>query len=70
MPHRNEKDLDDVPEKIRKEMTFIFAESVDDVLNAALDPAPVKAGSNGHTSADLPAERAEEKAPEPEPMPA
>jgi ATP-dependent Lon protease len=70
LPHRNEKDLDDVPEKIRKEMTFVFAENVDDVLNAALDPAPVKASSNGHTSADLPAERAEEMVPEPETLPA
>jgi ATP-dependent Lon protease len=70
LPHRNEKDLDDVPEKIRKEMTFVFAESVDDVLNAALDEAPVKPGTNGHTSEDLPTERAEEMPPESEPVPA
>ncbi|MCA1900521.1 MAG: endopeptidase La, partial [Chloroflexi bacterium] len=36
LPKRNEQDLDDVPEEIRNSMTFIFAESVEDVLNAAL----------------------------------
>ena len=41
LPYRNEKDLDDLTETIRSEMTFIFAEQVDDVLNAALNPAPV-----------------------------
>jgi len=40
MPYRNEKDLDDLTERIRSEMTFIFAEQVEDVLNAALNPAP------------------------------
>ena len=39
LPKRNEMDLDDVPEEIKKSMTFIFAESVDDVLEAALEPA-------------------------------
>jgi ATP-dependent Lon protease len=38
LPKRNEMDLDDVPEEIKKTMTFIFAESVDDVLEAALEP--------------------------------
>jgi len=36
LPKRNEPDLDDVPEEIRKKMTFAFAEQVDDVLAAAL----------------------------------
>ena len=52
LPYRNEKDLDDVPEKIRQEMTFIFAEYVDDVLSAALSPAAPRPGANGHTLAD------------------
>ncbi|MCG2786119.1 MAG: endopeptidase La [Anaerolineae bacterium] len=39
LPKRNEMDLDDVPEEIKKSMTFVFAESVDDVLEAALEPA-------------------------------
>jgi ATP-dependent Lon protease len=39
LPSRNEQDLDDVPDEIRKTMKFIFAESVDDVINAALEEA-------------------------------
>jgi len=36
LPQRNEKDLDDVPESVRKEMTFHLASQVDDVLRHAL----------------------------------
>ncbi len=36
LPRENEKDLDDVPEHLRKTMTFILADEVSDVLNAAL----------------------------------
>jgi ATP-dependent Lon protease len=39
LPKRNEQDVDDVPEEIRQSMKFIFAESVEDVLNAALEKA-------------------------------
>ncbi len=45
LPRRNEPDLEDVPEEIQKSMNFIFAERVDEVLAAALEPAqpaPVK----------------------------
>jgi ATP-dependent Lon protease len=38
LPKRNEADLDDVPEDIRNSMTFVLAEMIDDVLNAALGP--------------------------------
>ncbi|HEX2998073.1 MAG TPA: endopeptidase La [Anaerolineales bacterium] len=37
LPKRNENDLDDVPEEIKKSMKFIFVETVDEVLDAALD---------------------------------
>jgi ATP-dependent Lon protease len=37
IPQRNEKDLDDVPEEVRKEMKFILADRVEDVLGAALE---------------------------------
>jgi ATP-dependent Lon protease len=40
LPKRNEFDLEDVPENVRSQMHFIFAERVDDVVNAALMPAP------------------------------
>ncbi len=38
LPRRNEPDLEDVPEEVRKVMKFVLAERVDDVLNAALLP--------------------------------
>ncbi|MGE5139466.1 MAG: endopeptidase La [Rudaea sp.] len=40
LPDRNEKDLDDLPDEVRNEMTFVPARQVMDVLNAALEPAP------------------------------
>ena len=36
LPRENEKDLEDVPEHLRKAMHFILADEVADVLNAAL----------------------------------
>ena len=38
LPKRNQADLDELPEEIRRQMTFILAESVDDVLRTALGP--------------------------------
>src|SRR5437870_2755317 len=47
MPERNKKDLVDVPEQARKEMEFIFAHSMDDVLRSALEEDPfLKAAKN------------------------
>ena len=37
LPQRNEKDLDDVPESVRKEMTFHLAGRVEEVLKFALE---------------------------------
>ena len=39
LPKRNQKDLDDIPEAVRSKMHFIFAERVDQVVDAALLPA-------------------------------
>src|SRR5207253_10834255 len=39
LPKRNEKDLDDVPESVRKAMTFHLAGRVEEVLKEALAPA-------------------------------
>jgi ATP-dependent Lon protease len=36
LPKENEKDLEDLPKYLRKDMHFIFATIVDDVLAAAL----------------------------------
>ncbi len=39
LPKRNEKDLEEVPESVRKEMNFVFVETIDEVLRYALEPA-------------------------------
>jgi ATP-dependent Lon protease len=36
LPRANQKDLTDLPEEVRKEMEFVFADRVDDVLRAIL----------------------------------
>ena len=36
LPKRNKKDLEDLPKYIKKDMEFIFAETMDDVLDIAL----------------------------------
>ena len=38
LPKRNQQDLDDVPEEVKKSMKFVFVEAVDEVLDAALEP--------------------------------
>ena len=36
LPRRNESDLEDIPEEARKEMEFVFVDTVDEVLRHAL----------------------------------
>jgi ATP-dependent Lon protease len=42
VPRRNEKDLDDVPEEVRKEIKFLLVDRVEEVLNAALETSPAR----------------------------
>jgi len=62
LPRRNERDLDEVPEEVRNDLQFVFVETVDDILRAALLPKPAarrkriasgrrKAQSNGRRRA-------------------
>jgi ATP-dependent Lon protease len=39
LPRRNEKDVEDVPEEIRRQIKFVFVDRVDEVIAAALLPA-------------------------------
>ena len=39
LPKRNKFDLDDVPDEIKNSMQFVYVETVDDVLEAALEPS-------------------------------
>ncbi len=41
LPERNRGDLDDVPEEVREAMKFHFAMTIDEVLDVALESAPV-----------------------------
>ena len=41
LPKRNEKDMEDVPANVRQEIQFRFVETMDDVLDIALEPAAI-----------------------------
>jgi ATP-dependent Lon protease len=45
LPARNEGDLDDVPEEVRDELTFHFADRIGDVLAVALGAVPADAAA-------------------------
>jgi ATP-dependent Lon protease len=40
LPHRNLRDVDEVPEDVRGQIEFIFAEDMQQVLEAALEETP------------------------------
>ncbi len=50
LPKDNEKDLEELPDNIREEMTFHFVSHMDEVLALALRPEPAapKSETNGH----------------------
>ncbi|GAB4521609.1 MAG: hypothetical protein Tsb0020_40180 [Haliangiales bacterium] len=57
LPHKNQRDIDDVPADVRDQMEFIFAEDMSDVLAAALEKSAFdgagsgsSAGAGGHAS--------------------
>ena len=49
LPKRNERDIDDIPEEACRELLFVFADRMEEVLDAALSPytaEPPAAASN------------------------
>jgi ATP-dependent Lon protease len=42
LPKRNEKDLEELSEQVRKEMKFHFVQKMDEVIQIALKPEPMK----------------------------
>jgi len=55
LPKRNKYDLDDVPDEIKTSMEFVFVETVDDVLSAALEaPKPPTRRSPARKSVKAP----------------
>jgi len=50
LPKRNEADLDDIPQDLRRQMQFVMVESIDEVLKEALSqPGAGEPRSNGAT---------------------
>ena len=48
MPRRNEPDLEDVPPELRQELDLVFADTAEEVIARALEPAastPAEASS-------------------------
>jgi len=45
LPKRNEKDLEDVSAAVRTEMHFVFVDTIEQVLDAALEPPVPGAGA-------------------------
>ena len=45
LPRRNEADLEDVPAEVKDRIKFFFADSADDVLQAAFGPQRPSAGA-------------------------
>ena len=54
LPARNRKDLEDVPERARKLVRFVWVERIDELLAAALSESKA-ASDDPSTSGDLPA---------------
>jgi ATP-dependent Lon protease len=41
LPRRNQKDLVEVPDDVTEKLEIVFADSVEEVIEAALEPAPL-----------------------------
>jgi len=61
LPKDNEKDLPDIPEIIRRDMTLHFVESMDEVLRIALESPIDPAAIAANYAVDSPARTPEEK---------
>ena len=67
LPRRNEVDLDDLPQELKDDMTFVLADTMDDVLEAAMprefadrrslhsqaEPDPIRASEENVFSEDV-----------------
>ncbi|MBI5300641.1 MAG: endopeptidase La [Chloroflexi bacterium] len=64
LPKRNEKDLDELPDQVRKDLNFVFAEQVTDVFSAALGEKRVAPGNGSGNGRDAePATESKDKTP-------
>jgi ATP-dependent Lon protease len=46
-PRRNEPDLEDIPEHLRRKLEFVWASEIEEVLDAALEPARERSRAGG-----------------------
>ncbi len=51
VPKRNERDMVDIPEEVRKSLKFHFVENIDQAMKIALGKSPQKAAANGRAKA-------------------
>jgi len=42
LPRHNERDIEDVPPEVRRDVQFILADRADEVLRHALNPTPAE----------------------------
>ncbi len=61
LPARNEKDLDDIPDEVRRELTIVTVENVEQVLAAALEEKPVSPLDDAIEPGQMPPHINEEK---------
>jgi ATP-dependent Lon protease len=62
LPHRNEKDLDELPEEVRQSIHFILVDAIDEVLDVAL-ASECKTGKQAPIEQRIPAEIAAQPQP-------
>ena len=67
LPQRNEADLEELPDEVRQAIHFVFVQSVDDVLAAALEPAQETAAQEVTGQAEKPRQTSRKKAPKSSP---
>jgi len=62
LPKRNERDIDDIPEEARRELLFVFADRMEEVLDAALSPRIVEppAAASNSEAGDVQVQSADE----------
>ena len=67
LPRRNRKDLAELPAEVRKEMKFVFASTIEEVLRAAINSKPhaaVRAARNGRSVKAVKGKSAKAKQPD------
>jgi ATP-dependent Lon protease len=50
LPKRNEADLEELPDEVRQSLKYVFVDTVDEVLEEALEPAPIQRKSRKKTT--------------------